>query len=128
MFFWHRIEEEGLIQFVLAKLPKHMAANSNVFNLIYWWFEKHINQNRNSCWYCGSQWNDERICNSYTNNNTTEQEYKKSQKICRLEEEILQLQMKIENLDRTQVPLYQVNIMKARKLKLEEDLLKLNTT
>ena len=57
-------------------------------------------------------------------NITAEQEYQNSQEIRRLEEEIFQLQMKITEPD---VPQYHKNIMEARKLKLEDDLLKLNT-
>ena len=31
LYYWHRLDEEGLVQFALSKLPKFMSANSNHF-------------------------------------------------------------------------------------------------
>ena len=58
------------------------------------------------------------------NNSTREQRNFTSQEICRLEEEIFQLEMEIADTNVSEHE-HRVNIMKARKLKLEDDVLKL---
>ena len=34
LYFWHLLDEGGLVQFTLAKLPKYIAADSESFNLV----------------------------------------------------------------------------------------------
>ena len=125
-FFWHRMEEEGLIQFVSAKLPKHMAAHSDVFNAIASTGGSRNKSTRTEI-AAGITAVSEAMNGFVTaieNNSTREQENHGRQEIHRLKEEIFQLAMEIAD---PQVPLYQKNIMKARKLELEDDVLKLKT-
>ena len=136
VFFWHRMEEEGLVQFVLAKLPNHMAANSNVFNAIASTGGSRNTTSRTEIaagvTAVGEAMRDFVTAIETTNTNqeeyrTREEERQKSQEISRLEEEIFQLEMRMGDNDRNVVPEYQINIMTARKLKLEEDVHKLKT-
>ena len=34
LYFWHMLEQQGLLQFALAKLPNHMLANSEQYSLV----------------------------------------------------------------------------------------------
>ena len=34
LYFWHLLDEGGLVQFTLAKLPNYIAANSESFNFV----------------------------------------------------------------------------------------------
>ena len=34
LYFWHLLEQQGLLQFALAKLPNHMKANSEQYSLV----------------------------------------------------------------------------------------------
>ena len=120
------MEEEGLIQFVLAKLPKHMAAHSDVFTAIASTGGSRNTSSRAEI-AAGIMAVSESMNGFVTaieNNSTREQENHKRQEIRRLKEEIFQLAMEIAD---PQVPLYRKNMMKARKLELEDDVLKLKT-
>ena len=123
--FWHQTEQEGLTQFVLAKLPKHMAAHSDVFNAIASTGGLRNTSTRTEI-AAGITAVSEainRFVTALEDSNTAEQDYWHSKETCRLEEEIFQIEMKIAEPD---VQLYHKNIMVKRELKLEDDLLKLN--
>ena len=34
LYFWHMLEQQGLLRFALAKLPKQMLANSEQYSLV----------------------------------------------------------------------------------------------
>ena len=126
LFFWYRMEEEGLIQFVLAKLPQHMAANSDVFTAIVSTSGLRNTSSRAEI-ATGITALSEAMngfVRAIENNSTREQRNFTSQEIRRLEEEIFQLEMEIADTNVSEHE-HRVNIMKARKLKLEDDVLKL---
>ena len=47
LYFWHLLDEAGLVQFTLAKLPDYIAADSESYNLVL--FEKGTGSQHDNC-------------------------------------------------------------------------------
>ena len=115
LYFWHMLEEQGLLQFALAKLPKHMLANSEQYSLVS--MSKNSRSGDNKAKLAASV---ELVANGINAFATTVTKVQYQLTIEENKEKIFELEMKIEHPDNTLPAMkWMVPILKKRKLELE---------
>mmetsp|Transcript_10444 Transcript_10444/g.11992 ORF Transcript_10444/g.11992 Transcript_10444/m.11992 type:complete len:121 (+) Transcript_10444:42-404(+) len=110
------LEEQGLLQFALAKLPKHMLANSEQYSLVS--ISKNSRSGDNKAKLAASVEMVANRINAFATS-VTRNQYQLT--IEENKEKIFELEMKIEHPDNKQPAMeWMIPILKKRKLDLEE--------
>ena len=116
LYFWHMLEEQGLLQFALAKLPKHMLANSEQYSLV-----SRSNNSRSGDNKAKLAMSVDKVADGITAFARSVEHTQYEAKIDQNEKEIFELELKIghpdNNLEDTK---WMIPIFKKRKIDLED--------